>query len=59
MPKINTALANAMQDFETRKAFGRIELDYRRGDVVMVRKQETISTQEENSSGTFKETNRR
>jgi hypothetical protein len=50
MPKMNTALADAMSDFESRKAFGQIQLDYQHGEVVIVRKQETVKiNQRENN----------
>ncbi len=45
---IPTELETAMRDFEQRRAWGQIQLDYQRGKVVLVRKQETIQTQENN-----------
>jgi hypothetical protein len=44
-------LEQAMRDFENRHAWGQIQLDYQRGKVVLVRKQETIQTLENNRNG--------
>ena len=48
---LSPALLSVLKDFETRRLWGQIQLDYQNGKLVVIRKQETIKTEEDNRDG--------
>jgi hypothetical protein len=42
-------LEQALKDFEDRRLWGQIQLDFQKGQLVVIRKQETIKTDEDNN----------
>ena len=43
-------LLDAIEDFAARRAWGQIQIDFQRGRIVLVRKNETIMTPDSNRS---------
>ena len=47
--ELSPALLAVLKDFETRRLWGQIQLDYQNGKLVVIRKQETIKNEEDNN----------
>lgn len=44
-------LKEALQDFEDRRLWGQIQIDYQAGELVLIRKVETVKLKENNRHG--------
>ena len=46
---MSNELEQVLKDFADRRLWGQVQLDFQRGVLVVIRKQETIKTEEDNS----------